>query len=157
MNQFSSNYEEQYTITTNSTSFFYEEETSFLKDYNSIPLSVFSTELSGLQAITKYLHEERNLSFTEIAASLNRSSKTIWATYNKVKNTTVSFAPSAINLPLNIFSSRVLSIAESLTNHLKKLGFKNVEIAEITKLDPRTTWTLLKRAEKKLEKLEALQ
>ena len=33
----------------------------------------------------------------------------------------------------------------------------NVQEAKLTKLDPRTTWTLMKRAEKKLEQLEVLQ
>gem|GEM_PF-4129941 len=155
MNQFSSNYEEQYSINTNSYTLEYEEERSFLEDYNSIPLTTFSTGLSGLQAITKFLHEERGASFTEISRSLGRSVKTIWATYNKVKNIKIDFQPSAMNIPLNIFSSRILSIAESLTNYLKELGFKNIEIAEITKLDPRTTWTLLKRAETKLSRLRS--
>ena len=42
-----------------------------------VPLYVFQTKLSPFEAIVKYLVEERNLGFTEIAKITNRSPKTI--------------------------------------------------------------------------------
>src|SRR3989338_1567701 len=53
----------------------------------SIPVGVFANDsLGSLEAIVKYLKENSKLKFSKIAKLLNRSSKTIWATYhNAVK------------------------------------------------------------------------
>src|SRR3989338_2647135 len=48
-----------------------------------IPIGVFNNnKLSCLENIVKYLKENLNLKFSKIAKLLNRSSKTIWATYS---------------------------------------------------------------------------
>ena len=47
-----------------------------------LPLFVFDNyELSGLEAIVKYIKEEISLSYREIAAMLNRDERTIWGAY----------------------------------------------------------------------------
>ena len=53
------------------------------KNEISIPAGVFGNDaLSSLEAIVKYLKEELKLKFSKIAKLLNRSNKTIWATYH---------------------------------------------------------------------------
>lgn len=118
-------------------------------DELSVPLSIFSTKLSALQALVRYLHEERLLSFTEIATLLQRSPKTIWTTYQQGRKERFPFIAGGLSIPVTIFSSRLLSPLEALVSYLSQLGLKNVEVAHALNLDPRTTWTVAKRAKKK--------
>ncbi len=115
----------------------------------AVPLSIFSTELSALQAVVRYLSEARKLSFTEIAALLNRSPKTVWTTYAHAKELAFTYTEDALAIPLSRFSRRDLAPLEALVTYLLRLGFSNVEAARLLKLDPRTTWTVAKRAERK--------
>jgi len=115
----------------------------------SVPLSIFSTELSALQAIVRYLHEARRLSFSDIAELLNRSPKTVWTTYAHAKLLSFSYVEDALTVPLSRFSRRDLAPLEALVTYLSRLGFSNVETARLLRLDPRTTWTVAKRAERK--------
>lgn len=115
----------------------------------SVPVSIFSTELSALQAVVRYLHDARQFSFSEIAALLNRSPKTVWTTYAHAKSAKFPFVEDALTVPLSRFSRRDLAPLEALVTYLLKLGFSNAEAARTLKLDPRTTWTAAKRAERK--------
>ncbi len=57
-----------------------------------------------------------------------------------------------IKIPMKIFENRLLSPAENLVHYLThKLFLKQCEIAFLTKRNPRTVWTTLVRAEKKLK------
>jgi len=117
----------------------------------SVPVTIFSSQLSGLQALVRYLHERRGLSFAQIATLLNRSQKTIWTTYAAVKDETFFFVETGLEIPLASFAVRDLSVLETIVFYLSSLGFSNVEVARSLALDPRTTWTVKKRAEKKLQ------
>ncbi len=100
-----------------------------------IPLYVFQTKASPFEAIVKYLVEEKQLGFTEIAKKTNRSPKTIWATYQNTKekfSERFSPKPSEINIPLEVFFKVELSILESLTVYLSET--KKLRITEIAKL-----------------------
>ena len=48
-----------------------EHQTLLPVEGPTLPLSIFSTPLSGLQAIVRYLRDTRHLSFSEIATLLN--------------------------------------------------------------------------------------
>jgi len=116
-----------------------------------IPLSLFSSQASTLQALVVYLHDHIGLSFQEIANQLNRNYKSIWTTYSQTsKKYYISAPPSVISIPLTVFSSRNLSPLESLVNYLKGLEFNYAEIARLLKLDQRTIWTVVQRAQKKI-------
>ena len=57
-----------------------------------------------------------------------------------------------IKIPMKIFENRLLSPAENLVNYLThKLFLKQCEIAFLTKRNPRSIWTTLTRAERKLK------
>ena len=115
----------------------------------SVPLSIFGTDLSGLQAIVRYLHEHGALSFSQIATLLNRSPKTIWTTYQHARAPSFPFVEDGLRVPVARFAPRDLSVLEVLVTHLAALGFTNAETARLLALDARTTWTVRKRAERK--------
>ncbi len=115
----------------------------------SVPLAIFSTELSALQALVRYLHERRAYSFHQIAQLLNRSEKTIWATYQQAKHSSFRFSESSLVIPVKLFATRTLSPLETVVSYLASLGFSNVETARFLSLDPRTTWTVRRRVAKK--------
>jgi DNA-binding CsgD family transcriptional regulator len=51
-----------------------------------VPSSIFKDKAFGpLEVLTRYLKEELELSYHEIAALLNRNDRTIWTTYNRAK------------------------------------------------------------------------
>jgi DNA-directed RNA polymerase specialized sigma24 family protein len=100
-----------------------------------IPLFVFQTKLSPFEAIVKYLVEEKQLGFTEIAKKTNRSPKTIWATYQKTRekfSEKFSPKPSEISIPLEVFFKVELSVLESLTVYLSET--KKLRITDIARL-----------------------
>tara|TARA_Y100000310_G_C20607360_1_gene776222 strand:- start:730 stop:945 length:216 start_codon:yes stop_codon:yes gene_type:complete len=50
----------------------------------NIPTSIFlDRSISVLEAIAKYLKEEKNLTYHQIAVLLNRDDRTIWTCYNR--------------------------------------------------------------------------
>jgi DNA-binding CsgD family transcriptional regulator len=114
----------------------------------ALPLSIFPGKLSGLQAIVRYLHDHDH-SFSGIATLLNRSQKTIWATYNKVKDAPFEYERGGLTIPAALFATRKLSPLETIVNYLNNLDFSNAETARMLGLDPRTTWTVKQRIRKK--------
>lgn len=118
-------------------------------DEPAVPLSIFSTSLSAFQALVRYLHDHGDYSFTEIGRLLNRSQKTIWASYQQARHLPFSFSEGGLAIPLARFASRQYSPLETIVTFLGELGFSNVEIARALNLDPRTTWTAKKRAAEK--------
>ena len=122
------------------------------KDIN-IPIGVFGNEaLSSLEAIVKFLKEEPKLRFSKIGKLLNRSSKTIWATYhNAVRKMPSPFGAVSrdVMIPISAISNRSYSTLESVVGFIKELGYSNHEIALMLRLDDRTIWTVYARVKKK--------
>ena len=119
------------------------------KAKDRVPISIFSTPLPPLEAIVKYLHENHNLSFTEIAKQLNRSVKTIWQSYQTAKRKKeIKLLAEGEQLPLTIFSNRSLSISENLLLYLSKTH-KPKEIANLLNRSQRNINTILSRARRK--------
>ncbi|MEK6893667.1 MAG: hypothetical protein AABX07_05705, partial [Nanoarchaeota archaeon] len=130
----------------------------------TIPTAIFTDKLGCLEAITKYLKENLEMSYHEIAQILNRNDRTIWATYHKA----LKKQPAPVNLektmimlpvmklekvflvlPVSIFKDRNLTILESIVIYLKKKGLKYNEIAKLLNRDQRNVWTIHSKAEKK--------
>lgn len=117
-----------------------------------IPISIFAGELSSLEAVVKYMKENLSLKFSKAAKLLNRSSKTIWATYHKAaKKMPSPFIEtfSEIMMPVSAISNRSFSTLESVVGHIKALGYTNHETALMMNLDDRTIWTVYDRVKKK--------
>lgn len=125
------------------------------KEYK-IPLSIFSKRLSALETIVKYLRENLDLSYKEIAELTKRSEKTIWQAHNSSKKKLPSefkIEFSKYYLPISILSNRRLSVLENIVGYLHedfKLNYS--EIARLLHRDSRTIWTVYSRAKKKYDK-----
>ena len=118
-----------------------------------LPVSLFQTQLSPLQAIVKFLKENLEKTNKQIALLLNRDPKTIWITYRAVeKKKSFQLKESEIQIPLSIFKDRKLSVLEALVSFLKEQDLKYSEIASLLNRDQRTVWTVHTRAKKKLGK-----
>ena len=119
----------------------------------SVPIGIFDNDsLGSLEAVVKYLKEELKLKFFKIAKLLNRSNKTIWATYhNAVKKIPSSFGTVSreVIIPVSAFANRSFSTLESVVGFIKDLDYTNHEVAQMLHLDDRTIWTVYDRVKKK--------
>jgi len=107
-----------------------------------------------LETIVKYLKEEHNLGYAEISRLLNRSSKTIWITYQRAKKKMPKklVGKSQILIPVEIFQNRKFSVLETLVSHLKQeQGTSYKEIAKLINRNYRTILTVYRRFRKKNE------
>lgn len=117
-----------------------------------IPIGVFDNNVLGsLEAIVKYM-KENGIKFSKIAKVLNRSSKTIWATYHKAGIKMPSHfgsISSKIMIPASVFANREFSVLETVVAFIKDLDYTNHEVGQMLRLDDRTIWTVYDRVKKK--------
>jgi len=121
---------------------------------NALPIFIFNSSLSALEAIVKYLKEEHKISYIEISRLLNRSNKTIWITYQRAKKKMPKklAGKSQILIPVEIFQNRRFSILESLVSYLKQeQGISHKDIAKLINRNYRTVLTVYRRFRKKNE------
>lgn len=128
------------------------EELCGLSDKFSVPISIFSHKLSPLEALAKFLKEERKMSYHDIGELVQRDERGIWITYRNAKRkqaTPFQFPEHDITVPLKIFTKR-FSILESLVRYLKEQ--QNIKVANIAHLlnkSTSTVWTVYNRAKRK--------
>ena len=123
-----------------------------------IPASVFDNDyLSALEAVVKYLHENKDMRFSEVAGLLNRDQRAVGTTYRfaRKKMKPVLRAPVVkYFLPLSIIADRRLSVLESIVYYLRKTyALSYHDIALLMRRNDRTVWTVYQRALKKLKSL----
>ncbi|MFH1063698.1 MAG: hypothetical protein V1729_01310 [Candidatus Woesearchaeota archaeon] len=120
---------------------------------DAIPVSIFARSLSPSESLCKYLKENCNLSFHEIAVLLNRDDRSIWTSYSRAsKKSTdpITASKDDVLVPISIFSDRACSILEHVVDYLKtNYSLSNSRIAELTKKHPSAIATVAKRAERK--------
>jgi len=131
-----------------------EEEISELtQTRKTIPVEIFSTEIGCLEALCKYLKENKNMSYHEIAEVLARDDRTIWTAYKKAcEKRPAQFAASGegLSVPLKIFKDRTKTVLESLVVHLKDVrGMRHTDIAKLIKRDQRNIGTSYARVKKR--------
>ena len=119
-----------------------------------IPTFILREKRLGiLEAITKYLKEELNLTYHRIAVLLNRDDRVIWVTYNKAaKKKRDKFSLSEPNqwVPVSIFCDTQLGPLEALSKYLveiSKLGFNS--IAKLLNRDNKSIWACYNRSKQK--------
>ena len=122
-----------------------------------VPCCIFKERSLGiLEALTKYMKEDLDLKYKEIASLLNRDNRVIWMTYNNAKkkfNGKLILDKQAVWIPISIFTERKFGLLESLTKYLKEdLGLTNYEIALALNRDNRTIWTSYNRINNKLNR-----
>ena len=120
---------------------------------DSLPFGIFATsKISSLESIVKYLKESKGLSFAKISKLLNRSNKTIWATYSQAsKKMPEPFGDvrDEILMPASLIANRSYSVLEHVVQFAKSLGKTNHEVALLLHLDDRTIWAVYDRVKKK--------
>jgi len=125
----------------------------FGKKEVSLPVGIFSNDvLSSLEAMVKYLKEDLKLKNSKIAKLLNRSNKTIWATYHKATEkmpSSFGHVSRDILIPVSAISNRSYSTLESVVGFIKDMDNTNHEVALMLHLDDRTIWTVWNRVKKK--------
>lgn len=117
-----------------------------------IPFSIFSSDLSCLETICKYLREELNISFNEMSVLLNRKPITLRTTYNNAKTkhperfTNFNFCH---NMPISILRNRKYTTFEIAISYLKENGVSLKDISKIMCRSYKTIWTTYSRSKKK--------
>ena len=119
-----------------------------------VPCCIFKERSLGiLEALTKYLKEELDLGYNEIASLLNRDNRVIWRTYSnagKKLKKRLAVDKKTIWIPISIFTDKKLGLLESLTKYLREdIEMTNYQIAGALNRDNRTIWTSYSRAKKK--------
>ena len=126
------------------------------KKTKTIPVSVFNRKISSLETIVKYLKENHNLSYKEIAFLLNRNYAPIAITYrNSIKKYSSKLKEKhSEKIPISIFSNKKLSVLENIIVYLKEtLGLSYRKISVMIQRDERTIWTCYNRAIKKMKQI----
>jgi len=118
----------------------------------SIPITIFTNKLGGLEGLTKYLKENLGLTYHEIAELINRNDRTIWTAYNKSikkQSIKINVRKTLVFIPISILRNRKLTILEAIVVYLKNKGMKYSEIGKLLNRDQRNIWTTYSRAIKK--------
>lgn len=120
---------------------------------DGLPISIFNSDLSGLEAIVAYLIDVKEKSGTEIAKLLNRKRSTIYTTYQKAKRKLsgkLDYSDVSVMIPLGIFTDRTFSILESLVHYLMDdCKFSTVKTAKLLGKNYSTIRTVYNRYKSK--------
>ena len=114
----------------------------------SVPAAIFAGKLSPAEAIAKYLKENCQLSYHDIATRLGRDERSIWCNHQRAqkKMPWPLQADSTITLPLSAFSHD-RSILESAVLYLKDVKqLRNAKIAQVLGKQASNIWTIHRRA-----------
>ena len=118
-----------------------------------IPISVFRSGISGLEAIVVYLKDVKGLSIIEISELLNRKRSTLYTTYKKAKeklSTDLDVSDTSVLIPYEIFADRKFAVLESLVAYLKnEMKFSFFKISALLNKKYSTVRTVYVRYNKK--------
>jgi len=119
---------------------------------NSIPVSIFNTDLFPLEAIVRFLRESQQKGTNEIARLLCKKPASVSEAYRNSKSKNFSFKSSDVFIPILEFQNNPdLSVLEVVVTCLRSNNLKFKEIANLLGKDPKTVWTCHNRAKKKNE------
>ncbi|HIG93145.1 TPA: hypothetical protein HA242_00035 [Candidatus Woesearchaeota archaeon] len=118
-----------------------------------IPLSIFSHSLAPMEALTKFLKENEQMSLPEIALLLHRDQRSIWANYRRagriLKSKLASTSETYV-LPLSLFQDRSFSILESVVLYLNSVHHLTPkQMGKLLHKSPNSMAVLLKRGKEK--------
>jgi DNA-directed RNA polymerase specialized sigma24 family protein len=115
-----------------------------------IPVTIFSSRLTALESVVKFLREEKGSSFHEIGILLGRNERNIWHAYHhgySKQKKSLPHIDTRYSVPVSIFKDAKLSALESLVFYLKNTySLSYHEIAVLIQRDDRTVWTVYQRA-----------
>src|SRR3989338_1616943 len=119
-----------------------------------IPSSIFRNKKLGIiEATVKYMKEELNLTYHQIAEITKRDDRVGWVMYNRaIKKSIEKSKVEEPNLwlPVSVFTIKELGPMESLASYMKdQLGMSLNEIAKMLDRDNRTVWACYNKAKGK--------
>lgn len=118
-----------------------------------LPISIFRSGISGLEAIVIYVKDVKKLDINNISKLLNRKKSTLYTTYHKAKAKLVGEIDSSdtsILIPYHVFADRKFAVLESLVSYLKdELKFSFVKIATLLNKKYSTVRTVYVRYKQK--------
>ncbi|MBR9677613.1 hypothetical protein GOV04_05730 [Candidatus Woesearchaeota archaeon] len=121
----------------------------------SIPLSIFSQQLSPAEALVKFLKDNKGLRFCNIAKALQKKENGVWLNYQraiKKKSGELTSLPDDIQIPLYIFKNPSLSYLESIVYYLRtELKLSNKLIAKKLSKSEQVLSIAYNRAKNKLK------
>ncbi|MGV8150340.1 MAG: hypothetical protein ACP5NV_01290 [Candidatus Woesearchaeota archaeon] len=152
-----SNEKEAIKLLSNKYGFKEEELQTILKNNIQLPVSIIKNDiLAPLEAIVKYLRENKNLTYKQIGKLLSRDPKTLAVTYSvarKKQPTKIILEEDTIYIEFSIFNTHQkqdLSILETICYSLKNSGMHYNQISRILGKSQKTIWTVYDRATKKI-------
>jgi hypothetical protein len=117
------------------------------QDY--VPIAIFADRRFGImEALVKYLVENRSMSYKQVALLLDRDNRAIWVTYNHARKKTIyKFRDTqGYMIPLSVFAGIKRGVLGALARYCSRtLGLGNAEIARMLGRDARTIWAVLNR------------
>lgn len=123
-----------------------EQLLAILAEHKCVPATVFSNELSPLQALVTYLHDHDKECFATIAKQLSRSYRAVWGAY---QHEGITITATKYSIPLTTFDDKK-SVLETVVQYLRTTyHMKFTDIAKLLNKDSRTIWTAWNRAQKK--------
>ena len=124
-----------------------EDLLSFFEE-DTLPIDIFTPKLGILESAVKYLHEQRQAGFSEIARKLNRDPRTIWASFAaaKAKHPSRFKITNEVGIPVKALANRNLSPLESVSLELSHLPYH--QIAKLLHRDQRNIWNTVNKARK---------
>jgi DNA-directed RNA polymerase specialized sigma24 family protein len=129
-------------------------ESLFERKETIIPIEIFTKELGVLESLVKYMKENLNLRYKEIAELTARDERTIWTAYNKsrkkMKNS-LDIRKSTPSIGIEKLVNEKLTFLESAIVYLKEKGIKYSEIAKLLSRDQRNIRAIHLRANYKLK------
>ena len=100
-----------------------------------LPISIFRSGISGLEAIVVYLKDVNSLTIAEISTLLKRKKITLYTTYQKAKeklSSEIDSSDTSIVIPYSIFADRNFAVLESLVAFLKdEMKFSFIKISTL--------------------------
>ncbi len=120
------------------------------KAAESIPIEAFNTNLSPLEAASRFMKDSLGKRIGQISEILGKHPSAVSFAYKSSLKKKFSLKHSEYSIPLDFFrKNRKLSVLEAAAAFLRSKSLSIAEISRILKRSPKTIWTLNKRAEKK--------
>ncbi|MEK6899681.1 MAG: hypothetical protein AABX05_01020 [Nanoarchaeota archaeon] len=127
-----------------------------LETKEGFPISIFRSQLSGLEAMVVFLKDNGQKNVSQIALLLNRKKSTIYTTYTKAKQKIrkpLDVSDTTIVLPFDKFKNRKFSVLETIVAYLKlKHQLPFVKISAILNKNYNTIRTVYVRHELKCQR-----
>ena len=115
-----------------------------------IPYKLLQQGWSVLQATCRYLHDELELSFAEIARQIDRDQRTVWTSYHQTKGKELPHLnPFKWGFPAHILRDRSLSALEAVVSHLLNQGLAVSAVATLLGRHVQTIWTIKRKLRQK--------